>query len=263
MPQTIVRLAALLPPRRITDEDFELICRTYAIPPDEHLAVRDFLDECVTTFAKAVTEERNRPGRKKDRLSIQRAARDLHRAVYWLERAAGPAARSGLRAAGRHIGPMVTASWLRRRFPNDRLAPGAHYWPKEDSTGRASFRDPPRSIEVDDLSAHERIRFAEHRPGEVITAILTRVGGALDDARRVIVQLLDGRKPLAVRNYMLAALAEQWHRLDRRPTPGKSSEYGKFCETVFDAIGWPTEGVNRAISDAIKTWRRLYSGARR
>jgi arylsulfatase A-like enzyme len=37
-----------------------------------------------------------------------------------------------------------------------------------------------------------------------------------------------------------------WHRLGRQPTGGITSQFGAFCEAVFDAIAWPTEGVNAA-----------------
>jgi hypothetical protein len=57
---------------------------------------------------------------------------------------------------------------------------------------------------------------------------------------------------------MLAALAEFWHRLGRRHTSGMKSKFGDFCEAVFDAIGWPTEGVNAALAEAKNLWRTRY-----
>jgi hypothetical protein len=80
----------------------------------------------------------------------------------------------------------------------------------------------------------------------------------LDDARRHIVELPKGRKPLEYRNYLMAALAELWCRLGRQPTSGARSQFGEFCECVFVALGWPTEGVNAALSDAIAAWRDHY-----
>jgi len=63
--------------------------------------------------------------------------------------------------------------------------------------------------------------------------------------------------PLDHRAYFLAALAELWHRFGGRPTSGLKSKFGAFCEAVFEAIGWPTEGVSSALPDAIKLWRGL------
>jgi hypothetical protein len=88
--------------------------------------------------------------------------------------------------------------------------------------------------------------------------LLSDIIGALEEARRAIVRLPTGRKPLEDRKYMMAALAEAWHRLGRKPSTGIRSRFGSFCEAVFDAIGWPTEGVNAALPDAIKIWRTLY-----
>ena len=94
--------------------------------------------------------------------------------------------------------------------------------------------------------------------GAAIAKLLADVITALEDGHRLIVRLPDGRKPLTHRAYMLAALAQLWHRLGRRPTSGANSRFGVFCEAVFEAIGWPTEGVNSALPSAIKLSRRLY-----
>jgi hypothetical protein len=111
---------------------------------------------------------------------------------------------------------------------------------------------------MEDLSLDERIEFMEQRGGKVVPMLLRDIIAALEDGRRAIVQLPDGRKPLKNRAYMLAALAEAWHRLGRRPTSGINSRFGCFCEAVFEAIGWPTEGVNAALADTKKLWRTLY-----
>ena len=91
----------------------------------------------------------------------------------------------------------------------------------------------------------------------MIVAVLAELARGLDDARRRIVELPDGRKPLELREYLMAALAQLWHQLGKTPTAGMRSKFGQFCENVFDAVGWPTDGVNAALSDAIATWRRL------
>jgi hypothetical protein len=113
-------------------------------------------------------------------------------------------------------------------------------------------------INVEDLSLNDRIYFATNRGGDVLVAILEELAQALDDSRRRIVELPDGRKPLESRNYLMAALAQLWHQIGKKPTPGKRSNFGLFCEDVFAAIGWPVDGVNAALADAIETWRQLY-----
>ena len=98
----------------------------------------------------------------------------------------------------------------------------------------------------------------EQRGGEALSALLGDITAALGDGLSTIVQLPDGRKPLKNREFMLAALAEGWRRLGRKPTSGIRSKFGEFCEAVFDAIGWPTEGVNAALADAKNRWKKLY-----
>lgn len=246
-------------PRQISDEDFDTICRVSAIPRDKRAMVREFLDDAVTGFAEAMTTELALPSRKADGLAIKRAIANLRKAQHSLKRSAGPAGVRGLRAAGRHIAPALSVSWMQRHFPEDRAAPDAILWPPDDRSDRDRFggRAPLRPTDTDALSEHQRIEFMGARGNVAIAVLLGDIADALNDGRRAIVQLPDGQKPLEHRAYMLAALAELWHRLDRRPTSG-NSQFGAFCEAVFEPIGWPTEGVNAALPDAIKLWRRLY-----
>jgi hypothetical protein len=113
-------------------------------------------------------------------------------------------------------------------------------------------------LNVEDLSLDDRIFFVTNQGRKVVTAILAEIARALDDSRQRIVELPDGRKPLESRNYLMAALAQLWHQLGKKPTPGRRSNFGQFCEDVFAAIGWPANGVNAALPDAIEAWRRLY-----
>jgi hypothetical protein len=258
MSRTVVRTADLSPPHKIDDADFEAICRTFEIVEGQRRKAREFLDEIVTVFADAIAKQRALPGRKDDRLAIQRAAREIRRAGDWLNRAKGPAARAGLRATGGRIGPLVSASWLRWRFPDDPDTPAVHYWPQGDVSGRSPAKVPANAVDVDDLSLDQRIFFARRRGRELILAILAETAEALDVARRRIVEAPDGRKPLEFRTYLMAALAELWRHLGNRPTSSMRSKFGAFCESVFEAIGWPTEGVNAALPDAIATSRELY-----
>jgi hypothetical protein len=133
------------------------------------------------------------------------------------------------------------------------LAPGRRIGPIT-SKGAAN------AVDVDDLSLDQRIFFARRRSRELILAILAETAEALDVARRHIAEAPDGRKPLEIRKYLMANLAELWRDLGNRPTSGMRSQFGAFCESVFEALGWPTEGVNAALSDAIATWRERYRG---
>lgn len=258
MTRKVVRVADLQPPRPISDEDFTAICCACSIPTKQQAEVRDFLAQAVTAFGEALTCERTLPTREADRLAITQAIDAVRRAQQCLKRNAGRAGRRGLREAGRHVAPALSVSWMRRHFPADGLVPNAIYWPSDDRSLRSPERVPTRPMDTDDLTLDQRIRFMEQRGGAAIAMLLGDLIAALESGRREIVQLPDGRKPLAHRAYLLAALAELWDRLGRKPTSGLNSKFGSFCEAVFEPIGWPTEGVKSALPDAIKLWRHLY-----
>ena len=80
----------------------------------------------------------------------------------------------------------------------------------------------------------------------------------MEEAHRHIVQLLNGREPLEYRNYLMAALAELWWRLGKRPTSGMGSKFGAFCEAAFEVRR--RRGVYvAAVLTIIQAWRRADS----
>ncbi len=257
MVRNVARAVDFGPPRGISDESFELICRTNAISADHRAATRARLDEITTAFAKAISDQSARPRRADDRVAFQRMVKSLHEARDCLRRLLGPAGQHGLRVAGRRIAPVITVGWIRKHFGNDRAVPNAIVWPP-GADGRDDLRSPLRPIDAEDLSLAQRIVFAEYRAADIFVAMIADIAEALDSGRRAIVQLPRGRNPLESRTYLLAALAELWYGLGRRPTMGLNSKFGAFSETVFEAIGWPTDEVISALPDAIADWRRLY-----
>jgi len=258
MTRKVVRAADLKPPCLISDDDFAALCATHKIKTSEHSAIRGFLIEVTAEFGNAMRETRTLPARKADRLAVVRAIADLRRAQHQLQRRTGPAGAAGLRAAGRDIASAIPVSWMRRHFADDPAVPAAVHWPTDDRSGRTPARVPARRMDADDLSLDERVGFMGRHGAEAIAALIGDIMGALENGRRAIVHLPPGRKPLEYRAYMLAALAELWYRLGRQPKSGINSQYGSFAEAVCDAIGWPSEGVNSALPDAIRLWRRLY-----
>jgi hypothetical protein len=266
MTRNVVRADDLKPPRAVRGEDLELIYRTFHIPKKQHDEVRNFLADAVAGFWRAIEGQRQLPSRKDDRLAITRAIDHLRRAQHLVKQIKGPAGRGALRVSGRQIAPAVSDAWLRRHFPKDFEAPSEVYRVAGYSPWHPSVRDPrvhpsPRDSdclsEAENRSLDNRIDFMGRWGGTAIAKLLADEITALEGGRRSIVLLPDGRKPLT-HLYMLAALSELWCRLGRRPTSGANSHFGAFCEAVFGAIGWPTEGVNSALPDAIKLWRALY-----
>jgi hypothetical protein len=232
------------------------ICALLRISGEGRTIVSELLGEITGAFGEQIERRRREPSRREDRQRLERLRREIVNAQHFLKRPTGPAGRVAFRAAGRMLGPLISASWLRARFPGEPLTPVPNYWPNDDF--RDDGRDPARSIEIDDLSLQDRIRFAETQAPRVLSAILDHLIKSIDQAYGRIVHLPGGRKPLEIRRFMLAALAELWHRIGRRPTTGARSQFGAFCEAIFEAMGWPTDGVNPALGDAIALWRTLY-----
>jgi hypothetical protein len=257
MRQRPVRLVDLKPPRRIDNDTFDAICRTCEVPDTGRAALRDLLQDAVAGFASHITSQQRLPTRTAYRLAIERAIENLRYAERGL-RKLGPIGRRGLNTGGRHIASAISALWMRRRFPGERAIPDTIYWPEGDSGFRATARVPSRPTDLEELFLDQRIRFMEWRGADAIPELLGDFIASLTHARNAIVQLPGGRKPLDIRRFMLAALAESWHRLGRRPTTGINSKFGAYREAVFDAIGWPTEGVNAALMEAIVLWRERY-----
>jgi hypothetical protein len=258
MTRRAVRALDLKPPRPISSENFDLICRTSQIPTEQQEQVRDFLADVVAGFGELIARERMLPSRKSDRRAITRAINHLRRAEYLLKQKMGPAGLRALRLSGRKIAPAISDVWLHSRFPNDFEPPSEGYRPTGYNPLRPSPRDSDRLLEAENRLLDYRVDFVERWGSIAIPELLADQISVLEDGRRLIVHLPDGRTPLRKRAYMLAALAALWRRLGRRPTSGANSEFGAFCEGVLEALGWPTEGVNSALPQAITLSRRLY-----
>ena len=108
----------------------------------------------------------------------------------------------------------------------------------------------------DDLKA--RADFIGRETVPVLSALLGEIEIVLKIARGMIPLLpggKGGRLPLTHRGHMIANLAQCWRSLGRRPTSGPNSSFTAFSEAVFEAIGWPTDGVQAAVPDALMLLR--------
>ncbi len=261
----VVKTADLPEPHRISVDDFEEIVCRFKIPLARRPALRDFLDEMVEEFAGAISRERSLPNQRADRGQIDKARKAIAKARVAINLASGPAAKAALRRTAGCIGTMLSASWIRGRFPHDRIAPDLHFWPDDGRSVRTSARVPARPVPIDDLSRDERAYFAEHRARELIVAVLNVFDATLAETRRRIVtpredaKGIGGRIPMVLRRYLLANLARFWRVLGRIPGRGvRSSGFPDFADAVCDAIGWPTDGVYADLPKAIKlsrNWR--------
>jgi hypothetical protein len=72
---------------------------------------------------------------------------------------------------------------------------------------------------------------------------LIRALGRLDRQRGA----RGGRERNVYRDYLLINLAIKWAELGREVTTGPKSEFVGFSESVANAIGWPTKGIDEAV----------------
>ena len=162
----------------------------------------------------------------------------------------GDTAEVSLQVAGALLGEVVTGGWLGEKFPGF------------GNLLRASRgdRDSPEWSKptIEEPSASVRGQFIGSEAVPVLSALLGEVELVLKVAGGMLPLLprgKGGRRPLTQRAYMIANLATCWQSLGRTPTSGPNSWFTAFCEAVFEAIGWPTEGVEAAVPDALPILR--------
>jgi hypothetical protein len=253
MVRRVVRATDLEPPQQISGDDFDNICGTFKIRRPQQDEVRNFLSELVEGFGAAIVRDRSFPNRRQDRRALKSAINHLRWTQILLKQKKGPPGQRALNLAGRIVAAAISDAWLRKRFPNEfvEVSP-ADYDPLPLWPLATDFLS-----EMENRSLGNRIDFMSRHGGAAIDKLLSDEIAALEKGLRFIIALPDGRRPLRHRAYMLAALAEVWRRIGRRPTSG-NSQFGSFCEAVFEAIGWPTEGVKSALPDAIRLRAKLY-----
>ena len=220
----VIRATELKPPRSLPEEDFDAICCTFKINDRlERLSVHLWLEEIVAEFAGLIREERLLPNRQSDRDRLDKVLKAIQKARTALEAPRGEAANFALAPAGRRLAKMIAPGWVRKRFPD---------------------------LEGDDTS---------RRPEELMVAVLAVIEAELSSALQRFPLLpgsRGGRHPLTQRRWILINLAHVWHDvLGRTPTAGPNSHFTAFCEAVLEAMGWPTDGVEAAVPDAIAFWR--------
>lgn len=236
----------------MTDEDFDEICATFKIDRDKRDDMRRRFDEIVHEYATKIRGERLRLDRQADQDWLRDALTATQRARAALPSRPGEAAEVPLKVAGALLGPVVSASWLGEKFPgfgNLLLA---------QNSDRGSPEWKPWRPPADDPSAMARAEFIGRETVPVLSALLAEVELVLKIADGMLPLLpggKGGRRRLMHRRYMIANLAKCWRSLGRRPTSGPNSSFTAFCEAVFESIGWPTDGLQAAVPDALTLLR--------
>jgi hypothetical protein len=261
-------------PHCLSSEDFEFICSTYKIPDDQRSDLKSFLTGLVDFVATEIQRGEKTFDRKDDRKSIKAAREAIQNTRLTLE-GIGPSGKLALRGFGDTLGEIVDTYWLRGAFPDDGLVPSPrrHTFVGNRDLERPGLQRPNlplpntrdeelRTDETDKTQSNSddlyaRVYFARHRTAPLICAILRR----LEKGLKASITDLDaqpgargGRKSKKMRHLFLLNLVSFWASIGRRATSG-DSKFADFCESVFDAAGWPTRGVKGALPAAIEDWR--------
>lgn len=247
-------------PRKINESDFKHLCKISEIQPSDHKITKKWLDELVTDFDVWMKGERLQLDRASDRDRLKTALSNTEKAAKRI-RNLGPSGRRATRVISASVAPMLAARWLNEKFPDDDLTPQRSKLPSAQGS-RTSTRTPQRAPEyfIEEKSLEARMHFVRQRSVETTIAALNEIIGGLERSIRSLALQpgsRGGRKPTMFRHFLIINLAEIWSRLGRTVVVTPTSEFADFCEVVADSIGWPTDGMDSAIPDAVRHWRNL------
>jgi hypothetical protein len=256
----VLRSADFRAPKKITQSDFDELCKRFKIPSSHRSDTKRRLDELVRAFGEWMTNERLQPDRKSDRERLKNALSNLEKAATQIDHL-GPSGRRAIQAISDSVAPMLAAQWLNEQFPDDDYAPQRSRLPL--TTGlRPPLHTPLRGrkyfIEEESLGA--RHEFVQQRPVRTTSAMLGEIKKGLVTA----LLSLDlqpgakgGRGPLTYRRYLIINLAEIWETCGNQIPTSNTSDFTDFCDGVAASIGWPIDGMSAAIPKVIKKWRNL------
>jgi hypothetical protein len=248
-------------PKKMSSEDFDLLCRNFHIPLSSRNSAREQLDNIVRQFADWMIKDRKQPDRNADRDRLETALSCIEKATDKLNKL-GPSGRLAFKAISRTVAPMLSAKWINENFSDDDYAPRKSRLPVANLGLRTPARSPMRGAEyfIEEHSLEARLQFVSHQPANTAGVTLTAITDGVREAlRRIELEpgSQGGRKPFIHRRYLLMNLAEMWDRLGSQVSTGPQSNFANFCEFVAESIGWPTEGISSAIAKAIGDWRNL------
>ena len=256
----VLRSADFPAPKEIGNSDFEEICEAYRIQRSLRSEMKGQLDQLVRDFRESMTDARKQPDRKFDRDRLKTALSNLEEAAAQIDRL-GPSGRRAIRTISDSVAPMLAAQWLNEKFPDDDYAPQRSRLPSTTEL-RPALRTPLRGREyfIEEESLGARLEFVKQRPVRTTGAVLRAITKGLATAQRSLdlqPGAKGGRKPLTYRHDLVINLAEIWKMCGGKISTSANSPFAGFCEAVAVSIGWPTEGMDAAIPDAVKHWRHL------
>jgi hypothetical protein len=245
--QKVLQPADFPPPKRLSQEKLLEICEGLGIS-DRHAAeLKDYLDDLMDWISERMSEKET-ANRQGDRAHIKKMHDQIVAAQRELNEL-GIDGRLAVRSVAGRVADILSGGWLRYHFPG-------HAPSTPTRSGRPPPREDPREPTRDET--YSNYRLIRYRAPETLEALLRDLASALASALTSLdadPRTRGGREPLEIRNAALLNLVNIWHRVGKKPVGTRNSEFAVFCQTVFEAVGWPTTGLDSAIPDAIKHWR--------
>jgi hypothetical protein len=189
--------------------------------------------------------------RQRDRVRIEKIRKRIAAAQDELK-GLGIDGRLAVRSAAVHLADIVSGDWLRYHFPGDA--------PTRTSLTRGHPRGRDPDLERSNRQLHSNYQFIRYRTPETLQALLRDLDAVLASALTPLAsdpRARGGRHPLGYRQNVIVNLCEIWNRIGKTPVGTRDSDFAVFCELVFEAMGWPTDGLDSAIPDAKKHWLNL------
>jgi hypothetical protein len=230
---TPLRPADFPVPKRLSQEKVSEICGALGISDRHGAELKSYLDKLVSDVHRWMSEEKA-ANRKGDRDRIFKIRKRITAAQHELNglRIDG---RLAVRSSSELLAHILSSDWLRYRFPDD--AP--------------RMREP--GVEV-----YSNYLFIRSRAFDMLQALLRDLESALASALaslKLDPRTSGGRPTLKYRHHVILDLAEIWHRIRETPVGTPGSDFAIFCESIFEGMEWPTDGLDSAIPHAVKSWR--------
>jgi hypothetical protein len=218
-----LRAADFTKPEKIESCDFIEICKTHHIQPTEDL--KKWFDNLVTGIAEGIDKRgKNHKDRADDRERMRGALRHIKAAVADITRfgRSGRNVLRPLRIEGRYEAPVGT-------IPRS---------PRQAPLRRSRTYTVPMTSEL------------------VVIGVLKEIVRELIWALQVLDRQYGARggpKAIIYREWLIINLAVGWRKLGRKPSTGSKSDFVSFCESVAEAMRWPTSGMDSAIEN-VAAW---------
>jgi hypothetical protein len=198
----------------------------------------------ITLMVGCLGKERTNRQRDRDRIIKMRERIDAAQAKL---KSLGIDGKLGVRSAAARLAEILSGNWLRYHFPGD--AP---------SRPMRAVRRSPREPDPDET--HSNYQFIRYRAPEILNALLRDLDAVLASALTSLAsdpRARGGQQPLTYRHNVLVNLCEIWDRIGEDVVTTLKSNFVDFCHFTVEAMGWPTDGLDAAISPAAKDWRNL------